>query len=101
MRKLIAAMVLGMLLCMQLLWAQNQVTGRVTDARDNNPLAGVTVTIKETRQSAVTSNEGTFSINAPANSTLVFSYVGYQTVERPASGTVNVVLTPRANDALN
>lgn len=92
MRKLKAAMLMGLLLCMQTLWAQNQVTGRVTDARDNSPLSGVTVTISNTNLSTVTSTDGSFSLNAPASSIVVFSYIGYQNVERAANGNLNVML---------
>jgi TonB-linked SusC/RagA family outer membrane protein len=97
MRKLKAAMLLGFLLAMQLLWAQTQVTGRVTDARDGTPLPGVTVTIKNTNLSTVTDVDGSFSLSAPANSTLVFSYTGFQTMERAASGDVSVALVQGDN----
>lgn len=100
MRKLRAALLLALLVCAQLLWAQTAVTGRVTDARDGSPLSGVTITIKNTNVSAVTGADGRFSLNAAENSTLVFSYVGYQNVERPAAGTVNVALT-RGDNALS
>ncbi|HUP12495.1 MAG TPA: TonB-dependent receptor plug domain-containing protein, partial [Niastella sp.] len=97
MRKLKAAMLVGMLFCMQFLWAQTQVSGKVTDARDGNPLPGVTITIKNSNLSTVTGTDGSFSLNAPDGSTLVFSYVGYQGIERPASGTLNVALAPGSN----
>jgi TonB-linked SusC/RagA family outer membrane protein len=98
MRKLKAAMLAGLLLCMQFLWAQSVVTGRVTDARDGSPLSGVTVTVKNTNLSTVTGADGAFSLNAPAGSTLVFSYIGYQNVEQAADGaTVNVGLARGEN----
>src|SRR6476661_6106031 len=100
MSKLKAAMLSGLLLCMQFLWAQTQVTGRVTDARDGSPLSGVTVTVKNSNQSAVSGSDGSFSLNAPATSRLVFSYVGYQSVEQAAAGTMNVALSP-GNNQLN
>jgi TonB-linked SusC/RagA family outer membrane protein len=98
MRKLKAAMLAGLLLCMQFLWAQSVLNGRVTDARDGSPLPGVTVTVKNTSASTVTGADGTFSLNAPAGSTLVFSYIGYQNVEQAADGsTVNVGLARGEN----
>jgi TonB-linked SusC/RagA family outer membrane protein len=97
MRKWKAFLLLGLLLSVQVLWAQTQVTGRVTDARDGSPLAGVTVTVKNTNNSTSTGNDGTFSIAASANSTLVFSYVGFQTLERLASASSNVSLTQGDN----
>jgi TonB-linked SusC/RagA family outer membrane protein len=97
MRKLKAAMLLGLLLSMQLLWAQTQVTGQVTDARDGTPLPGVTVTIKNTNLSTVTDVDGSFRMSAPANSTLVFSYTGFQTMERAASGNLSIALVQGDN----
>jgi TonB-linked SusC/RagA family outer membrane protein len=92
MRKFKALLLLGLLFAVQTLWAQVQVTGRVTDA-SNAPVPGVTVTVKNSRVSTVTAADGTFSISAPQNATLVFSSVGFQTLERPVSGgTLNVSL---------
>jgi len=98
MGKLKSFWLLGLLLTTQILWAQIRVTGTVTDARDNAPLAGVTVAIKNSTASAVTTDvSGAFAISAPANSTLVFSYVGYQTVERAAAANMSVSLTAGTN----
>jgi hypothetical protein len=97
MRKWKAFLLLGLLLSVQVLWAQTQISGRVTDARDGSPLAGVTVTVKNTNNSTSTGNDGTFSIAASSNSTLVFSYVGFQTLERLASASSNVSLTQGDN----
>jgi len=64
--------------------AQSQdrvVTGHIT-GQNGDALAGVTVTLKGTRNAATTGNEGRYSINVPAgNSVLVFSYVGNRTQE--------------------
>lgn len=97
MEKLKLLILLGLLFCIQILWAQNVVTGRVTDAKDGTPLLNVTVTIKNTNLSTVTGTDGTFSLNAPVTSTLVFSYVGYQNIERAATGDLNVTLTQGEN----
>lgn len=98
MRKLKSIVLIGMLLCVQFLWAQTQtVTGRVTDAKEGSGLPGVTVTVKNTNLSTVTTTDGSFSINAPANGVLIISYVGYQTVERPVSGDLNVRLSQGEN----
>ncbi len=87
----------GLLFCVQILWAQVQVTGKVTDQKDGSPLAGVTVTVKNNNRSAVTGAEGTYSISAPDNGTLVFSFVGYATLERPVGSVVNVALAAGEN----
>jgi TonB-linked SusC/RagA family outer membrane protein len=66
-------------------YAQVPVRGVVTDNVNNTSLQGVTVTVRGTNNSVTTDADGNFSINAPAGATLVFSYVGYGTIELPAS----------------
>lgn len=75
-------------------YAQSPVKGRVTDQQTNAGLEGVTVTVKGTENSVTTDGNGNFTINAPANATLVFSYVGYGTAESrvTSGGPVNISL---------
>ncbi len=90
-------MLLVLLFCTQFLWAQNQVTGRVTE-KNGNPLPNATITIKNTNVSTVSDNNGDFSINAASNAILIISSVGYQTIEIVASGSnVNAQLIPGEN----
>ena len=72
------------------LFAQNAVTGRVTTG--DTALAGVTVTVKGSTTTAQTDDNGRFSINAPANATLVFTYVGYGELEVPVNNRSNVAI---------
>ena len=64
-----------------LAFAQRQVSGKVTDARDNSPLSGVSVNVKGTSTGTTTGADGEFRINAAVNSVLVFSSVGFTTKE--------------------
>lgn len=57
-----------------------RVTGIVKDSFDE-PLIGVSVTLKGTGTGTVTDIDGKYSILATPNSTLVFSYVGMNTQE--------------------
>lgn len=59
---------------------QQKVSGVVQD-QNGLPIPGVTVTVKNTNRGTVTNLDGEYSISAPANGTLVFSYIGYKTVE--------------------
>ena len=61
-------------------FAQNAVDGRVVDA-NGAPLVGVTVLIKGTQSGTATGANGSYSIKAQEDQTLVFSYLGYTTVE--------------------
>ncbi|PSL49162.1 TonB-linked SusC/RagA family outer membrane protein [Chitinophaga niastensis] len=84
-----------MLLC-TLSFAQTKpITGKVTDARDGSPLPGVTVKGKGTNTGTVSTVDGTFKFNVPAQvKTLVFSFIGYadQQVELGNNTTFNVQL---------
>lgn len=76
----------------------NKITGRVVDA-SGEPLIGVSVTVKGNKGTgAVTDADGNYTLNAPANATLVFSYVGYKTTEKAVAGknAVNVTLNEDA-----
>ena len=72
------------------------VSGKVTDEQGAG-LPGVSVVIKGTTTGTTTDGAGSFRISAPnANSTLVFSFVGYGKKEVVVGGQTNitVALTP-------
>ncbi|HJP62778.1 MAG TPA: SusC/RagA family TonB-linked outer membrane protein, partial [Mucilaginibacter sp.] len=81
-------------------FAQNMtVKGKVTDAADHSTLIGVTVNVKGTTNGTQTDVNGNYSLSAPSNATLVFSYIGYTTQNIPVNGqtTINVSLNSSAN----
>src|SRR5690606_11659143 len=70
-------------------WAQNlEVTGRVTDGGNGKPLVGVSVIVQGSTTGTVTNEQGRYTIAAPQGASLVFSYVGMETLERTVSGNV-------------
>jgi iron complex outermembrane receptor protein len=75
-------------------FAQDVVTGKVTDAADGSGIPGVSVAVKGTTRGAQTDANGTYKVNAGSNATLVFSFVGYSTKEVSVGGksVVNVAL---------
>lgn len=77
------------------------ITGRVTD-ESNQPMQGVSVTIKGAATGVTTDAEGNYSITVPDNSTLVFSFVGFQEQEIVIGDqtNVNVVLTAASSQQL-
>ncbi|WP_342330546.1 TonB-dependent receptor [Pedobacter sp. FW305-3-2-15-E-R2A2] len=80
-------------------FAQNiTVKGTVTDGGDKTTIPAVSVQVKGTTTGAQTDVNGNYSISAPANATLVFTYIGYTTQEVPVNNrtTVNIVLTSSA-----
>ncbi len=82
-----------LLLLLQSALAQTvQVTGKVTDARDSSGLPSVTIRVKGSNVSTVTGVDGSFRISSAPTSTLIFTSVGYQGVERLADNVANVSL---------
>jgi TonB-linked SusC/RagA family outer membrane protein len=61
------------------------ITGRVVDEK-GEPLPGANVVVKGTALGTATNIEGQYSLNAPAGSTLVFSFVGYPAQEITLNG---------------
>lgn len=62
------------------------VHGKVTDDK-GTPLVGVTVQVKNTNIGTVTNSEGEYTIYPmTGNDTLVFSYIGYNTIAVPING---------------
>ncbi|QHT70367.1 TonB family protein [Rhodocytophaga rosea] len=57
------------------------IYGTVISESFETPLAGVTVTIKGSAQTATTDEEGKFKLLVPLESILVFNYIGYNSEE--------------------
>eukprot|EP01031_Cornospumella_fuschlensis_P012179 gene12179-14891_t len=57
------------------------VTGKITAGSDGQPLPGVSVLVKGTTSGTTTDAGGKFSINAPAGSSLVASFIGFKSQE--------------------
>jgi TonB-linked SusC/RagA family outer membrane protein len=77
---------------------QLKISGTVTD-ENGNPLAGVTVQVKNTLIGVLTDASGKYSIdNVPSDATLIFSFVGMATQEITTEGRVliDVVLKEEA-----
>lgn len=73
---------------------QKTITGTITG--NGKPLAGVSVSVKGTGTGTSTTENGTYSIPAPASGVLVFSHVGYAVQEVPLAGkaVVDLALEP-------
>lgn len=70
------------------------VSGTVTGADNNQPLAGVAVAVINAKTGTTTDEKGRFTLQAPPDASLVFSHTGYlsRTVPVPASGAIQLVL---------
>ena len=60
---------------------QARITGKVTDAGTGEGIPGASVLVKGTSRGMVTDLDGNYSIEASSTDVLVFSFIGYTTVE--------------------
>ena len=58
-----------------------KISGKVSSAKDGSMLPGVSVQVKGTNTGTNTSGDGTFSVNASSDVTLVFSFIGFKNQE--------------------
>ncbi|MCQ2215076.1 MAG: TonB-dependent receptor [Bacteroidales bacterium] len=88
------AMLVLMVCVSTLSWAQSQISGVVKDAATDDPIPGVNVVVKGTTTGTITDFDGKYSISAPSDAVLTFSFIGYQTAEESVSSrtVVNVAL---------
>ncbi len=93
----IAILLVCTFLSLQVLHAQRVITGTVTGSEDGKGIPSVSIVVKGTTTGVVTDVNGAYSLNAPANATvLVFSFIGMKTQEIQIAGrsVINVVLDP-------
>jgi TonB-linked SusC/RagA family outer membrane protein len=87
------------LFSVSLAFAQNiTITGKVTDATNGEGLPGTTVAVKGTTTGSFTDVNGVYTVSAPADGTLIFSFLGYVQQEIAVGNrtTINVQLAPDA-----
>lgn len=90
-----------LLLAMQVAWAQRTITGKITDASDGSPLPGVSIFVKGTSVGTASDVDGGYELVVPQNATtLVFSFLGYETKEilLGIENSVNVSLGSAASE---
>lgn len=71
-----------------------RVRGQVSSA-SSAPIAGVSINVKGSNTGTSTDNNGSFSLTVPDNAVLVFSAIGYETLELAVEGknSLNITLT--------
>jgi len=86
---------MGVLLLTFSVMGQVNITGTVLD-EDGVPLAGVSILEKGSQNGVVSDFDGKYSINVKTNAVLMYSYLGYKTLEKPTKGqsVVNVLMSP-------
>jgi outer membrane receptor protein involved in Fe transport len=61
--------------------ANAQITGKVVDASNGDPLSGATVVVKGTQTGVTTGLDGTFTLNVEDGTVLTVSFIGYITLD--------------------
>lgn len=79
------------------------ISGRITDTKTGEDLAGATVLVKGTSNGVSTNSYGFYSLTVPkGNLKLIIRYVGYEEIEKSVSltsnTTLNIELTEKSTD---
>jgi TonB-linked SusC/RagA family outer membrane protein len=87
------AFLVVLMLSSSLIFAQNSISGSVSD-ESNNPIPGATVVVEGTTTGVVTDFDGNYQINASAGDQLTFSSLGFgsQTITVGNQNQINVTL---------
>jgi len=87
----IYALLIFMFLSVSMIAQNYQVTGKVTDS-DNQPLPGVSVSVKNATGGTSTDFDGVYSLKVNEGDELVFTFVGFETqnVAMDGRSTINV-----------
>ncbi|AWH86629.1 SusC/RagA family protein [Flavobacterium album] len=79
-----------------------EISGKVNEAATGLSMPGVNIAVKNSTVNSVTDIDGNFSITVPTGSTLVFSFIGFESFEMVAittqSVTVNLKETAKTLD---
>ena len=85
---------------LQVMAQKQSITGKITDASNNNPIAGVSIRVRSSGVGTITNNEGVFKVEANANDVLEISMVGYFPLFLNVDGRseINVSMSSAATD---
>ncbi len=91
MKQKIANFLFVVLTFTNILYSQSTATGTVKDNSTGVPLPGVSIVVQNTQNGVVTDFDGNFSIsNIEAGSTIVFSYLGFESFSYVFNGEINL-----------
>ena len=87
------AFLVVLMLSSSLIFAQNSISGSVSD-ENNNPIPGATIVVEGTNTGVVTDFDGNYQINASTGDQLTFSSLGFgsQTITVGNQNQINVTL---------
>lgn len=76
------------------------VSGTIYDSELNEPVIGASVLVKGQKTGVVSDIDGNYTVKAPSNGILVFSYVGLDTKEEKINGRTNIDVYMTANSQI-
>lgn len=86
------------MLCAPYLFAQTNITGKITNAQTGEPVVNASVVIKGTSIGTASDENGNFHIQANSGVVLIISSIGYADKEVPVTGsTLNIQLNQSTN----
>ena len=92
-KKIVLSVAAVLFACTSVFAQNKQVSGTVTGP-DKSPVVGATVVVEGTTLGTSTDMQGKYTLSAPVNGTLVFSFIGYEDAKIAINGktTVNAIL---------
>ena len=91
-KKIVLTITAVLFACASVLAQNKQVAGTVTGA-DGSPIVGATVVVDGTTVGTSTDLQGKYTLAAPTNGTLVFSFIGYEDTKIAINGKTTVDAT--------
>ncbi|WP_418409912.1 SusC/RagA family TonB-linked outer membrane protein [Alistipes sp.] len=91
-RKVVLSLIAVWGICALAMAQNRQVSGTVTGV-DGTPVAGATVVVEGTATGTTTGTDGRFSVTAPADATLAFTFIGYEPLKVAVAGRTNIDVT--------
>lgn len=83
-----------LLVSVQSMAQQHQLSGQILSGDDGQPIPGVTILVKGTTNGTTTDLDGNYTLKSvPVDSTVVYSFIGMQTVKFPYDGRATYDLT--------
>ncbi|MBK8831641.1 MAG: TonB-dependent receptor [Saprospiraceae bacterium] len=76
------------------------ITGTVLSGEDQQPLIGVNVVVVGTQDGTITDFNGVYTVSAPADAVLQFSYTGFVTQDVNVGGRITISLTLEPDNQL-
>lgn len=72
-----------------------KVSGTLIDSETNEPLVGATISSPELGEGTISDKNGKYSISVYPNSSLNFSFIGYETMTMPVADNTEISITMR------